>query len=80
MPAEDAANVPPHCRGERCSMCRAQAVVKVSEEPCADEPPKHGLSAYLCRGCFLRVMQPWKAPEPKEGPREVGERRREEKQ
>lgn len=46
------------CRGEKCRMCGEPAVKKVDEVIFPDDPyqNRHELTAYLCMGCFKKVM------------------------
>lgn len=47
------------CRGEECR-CGAPATHKVGEEIPHDDPApiRHGLTAYICCGCFAHLMGP----------------------
>lgn len=52
--------IPPTCRGEKCSMCGAQAYHKVEEEimPSDPVPFRHPYTAYVCHDCFRKIMGP----------------------
>jgi hypothetical protein len=48
------------CRGETCA-CGAAAMHKIGEEIADDDPMpvRHNLTQYVCRDCFIRVLQPY---------------------
>ena len=48
------------CHGELCVMCRLPATHKVGEEipPDDSDQNRHNLTAYVCCGCFRRLVGP----------------------
>ena len=45
------------CRGEKCSICKKQAMHKVGEESLGHvESFSHNLTAYICCTCFGYLM------------------------
>jgi hypothetical protein len=68
LPTEMRHEVMSWCKGERCSMCNADATHKVEEERSAtlDRSPglvgryhvRHPFTAYVCCACFGRIFGP----------------------
>ncbi len=48
------------CGGEKCSMCGKDATHKVGEEIMHDDPNpnRHNYTAYVCCGCFRKILGP----------------------